>query len=395
MTTAFEYAGDGIDQRVDGHTADQLKFTSGKDTNIQGVQLRGDEVIGRVGGDLNVASAIDTGKVKGKEFDLSATVTIGPGSGVSGSVGSGRTTGSTEWVENQTRITGRDKVDIRTQNHTQLDGALIAADNGNLKLDTGTLGYSDVAGKDQEHGYYLNVGGSWKQGSGSTQQDKSQEGKGEKGENGWSVSGWEYEKDREQIVRATVGAGEIVVRQDASTGHDSKAELNRYLDKAYEITRDHESRTDLYVSDSSLNRALNPVQAGKQWSDELLNYNNTTLENFEAASTGFNAVLNRLERMMGREMAAGVISVTSREFAEETLEQLILGGLSRNEAMTLMGDQNFQQNVLKQLSAFWNTEPELLAKAEDIVGASLTKGTGGATGVRCHTGRGSTHLTPG
>lgn len=178
-------------------------------------------------------------------------------------------------------------------------------------------------------------------------------------------------------MRATVGAGEIIVRQDADTGHDSTAGLNRDLDKAYEITRDHESRTDLYVSDSSLNRALNPVQAGKQWSDELLNYNNTTLENFEAASTGFNAVLNHLERMMGREMAAGVISVTSRESAEETLEQLIRGGLSRNEAMTLMADQNFQQNVLKQLSAFWNIEPELLAKAEDIVGASLTKETWG------------------
>jgi len=242
------------------YAGDQLKFTSGKDTNIQGAQLRGDEVIGRVGGDLNVASAVDTGKVKGKEFDLSATVTIGPGAGISGSVGYGKTTGKTEWVEDQTRITGRDKVDIRTEHHTQLDGALIAADNGNLKLDTGTLGYSDIAGKDQEHGYYLNVGGSWKQGSGTTQQDASQQGKGEKGENGWSVSGWEYEKDREQIVRATVGAGEITVRQDAGTGQDSTVGLNRDLDKAYEITRDHESRTDLYVSDSSIKGALSPVE---------------------------------------------------------------------------------------------------------------------------------------
>lgn len=146
------------------YAGDQLKFSSGKDTNVQGAQVRGDEVIGRVGGDLNVASAIDTGKVKGKEFDLSATVTVGPGSGISGSVGKGKTRGETEWVENQTRITARDKVDIRSENHTQLDGALIAADNGNLKLDTGTLGHSDIAGKDQESGYYLNVGGTWKKG---------------------------------------------------------------------------------------------------------------------------------------------------------------------------------------------------------------------------------------
>lgn len=134
------------------YASDQLKFTSGKDTTIAGAQLRGDQVIGQVGGDLSVASAVDTGKVKGKEFDLSATVTVGPGAGVSGSVGYGQTSGKTEWVENQTRITGASKVDIRTQDHTQLDGALIAAVNGNLKLDTGSLGYSDIAGKDKEHG---------------------------------------------------------------------------------------------------------------------------------------------------------------------------------------------------------------------------------------------------
>ncbi|MGC3894252.1 adhesin, partial [Pseudomonas urmiensis] len=68
-----------------------------------------------------MASAVDTDKVKGKEFDLSATVTVGPGAGASGSVGYGQTSGKTEWVENQTRITGASKVDIRTQDHTQLD----------------------------------------------------------------------------------------------------------------------------------------------------------------------------------------------------------------------------------------------------------------------------------
>ncbi|MCU9532218.1 hemagglutinin repeat-containing protein, partial [Pseudomonas mosselii] len=166
------------------YAGDQLKFSSGKDTTIAGAQMRGDEVIGRVGGDLKVASVADTGKVEGKEFDLSATVSVGVGASVSGSVGYGQTTGKTNWVQDQTRITAGNKVDIRTEHHTQLDGALIAADNGNLKLDTGTLGYSDIAGKDKEHGYYLNVGGSWSQTSGG------------KSETHGNLSGWEYEKDR-------------------------------------------------------------------------------------------------------------------------------------------------------------------------------------------------------
>ncbi|WP_422396211.1 hemagglutinin repeat-containing protein [Pseudomonas trivialis] len=159
------------------YAGDRLGFVSGKDTTIGGANLRADEIVGRVGGDLNVSSITDKGDVKGKEFDISVTATIGPGAGVSGSVGYGRTTGKTDWVEEQTRITGKNLVDIRTENHTQIDGAVIAADNGNLKLDTGTLGFSDIAGQDKEHGYYLNVGGTYKAGSsdskGSTRQQPS------------------------------------------------------------------------------------------------------------------------------------------------------------------------------------------------------------------------------
>ncbi|NUE79331.1 adhesin [Pseudomonas protegens] len=259
------------------YAGDRLGFTSGKDTNISGANLRGDEVIGRVGGDLNVASVADTGKVKGKEFDISVTATFGPAPGLSGSVGYGQTTGKTDWVEEQTRITGKNKVDIRTENHTQIDGALIAADNGNLKLDTGTLGFSDIAGKDKEHGYYLNVGGTYSSGSGTTQ-DSSQVGKGKEGETGWSVSGWDYQKDREQIVRATVGAGEIVVRKDAEIGADSTAGLNRDVGKAYEITKDEESRTDLYASSSSIGAVASPKKAYEQWKKSVELYGEKSQE---------------------------------------------------------------------------------------------------------------------
>ncbi|AEV60825.1 hemagglutinin repeat-containing protein [Pseudomonas ogarae] len=264
------------------YAGNRLGFTSGKDTNISGATLRGDEVVGRVGGDLNVSSVPDTGEVKGKEFDLSVTATFGPGAGVSGSVGYGQTTGETHWVEQQTKITGKNKVDIRTEDHTQLDGALIAADNGNLKLDTGTLGFSDIAGKDKEHGYYLNVGGSYSQGGGGAQ-DSSQVGKGEKDKNGWSISGWEYEKDRQQTVRATVGAGEVVVRNDSKTGADSTAGLNRDVSKAYEITKDDESRTDLYVTKSSVDAVMDPSGTVQAWKNSIKSYPDSSLKAYEDA----------------------------------------------------------------------------------------------------------------
>ncbi|PMV60461.1 adhesin, partial [Pseudomonas sp. GW123-5C08] len=258
------------------YAGDRLDFKSGRDTNIAGAELRGDEVIGRVGRDLNVSSVPDTGKVKGKEFDISATVTIGPGAGVSGSVGYGQTAGKTNWVEDQTRVTARDKVDIRTEKHTQLDGALIASDTGNLKLDTGTLGFKDIAGKDNEHGYYLNVGGTYKTGD-STTQDPSQEGKGKAGDKGWSVSGWKYDKEREQSVRATVGSGEIIVR-DAADSASAVAGLNRDVNKASEITKDKEKRTNLYITDSSLTAVTNPTATINQWKKDAKKYGDHTEE---------------------------------------------------------------------------------------------------------------------
>jgi filamentous hemagglutinin len=253
------------------YAGNQLRFTSGKDTTVAGAELRGNEVIGRVGGNLLVSSVPDTGNVQGKEYDVSGTVTVGFGGSVSGSVGYGETNGKTNWVQHQTSITGKNKVDIRTENHTQIDGALIAADNGNLKLDTDTLGFSDIAGQDKEHGYYLNVGGTYG-GGGNTQQDSSQVGKGDKGQNGWSVSGYDATKDREQIARATVGAGEIIVRGDKTSGQDSTAGLNRDVSKGYEVTKDESSRTDLYVTKSSLEAASHPVETLTQWKDQLLKY---------------------------------------------------------------------------------------------------------------------------
>ncbi|WP_312595103.1 hemagglutinin repeat-containing protein [Stutzerimonas nitrititolerans] len=348
------------------YAGNRLGFDSGRDTAIAGAQLRGNEVIGRVGGDLLVTSLADTGEVKGREFDLSATVTIGPGSGFSGSVGYGETSGSTHWVENQTRITAAERLDIRTENHTQIDGALIASDSGDLKLDTDTLGFSDIAGHDKEHSYYLNVGGSYSSGGG-TQQDASQVGKGKEGESGWSVEGYEYERDRQQIVRATVGEGEIVVRNDEETGTDSTAGLNRDTSKAYEITRDEEERTDLYASKSSVEAVANPSKTLQAWGEALVNYDEQAKANFEQLGVLANASLNELEKLTGRTLAEGAVKAGGAEIAEQTLYGLIMSGMSLNAAKALLANQAFQEQVLANLNDIGNVfsaTPDLLKTVE-------------------------------
>ncbi|MCH5517361.1 polymorphic toxin type 24 domain-containing protein, partial [Pseudomonas syringae] len=279
---------------------------------------------------------------------LSATVVVGFGGSVSGSVGYGQTNGSKNWIEEQTRITAKDKVDIRTENHTQLDGALIASDSGNLKLDTNTLGYSDIAGKDKEHGYYLNVGGSYGN-SGSTTQDSTQVGKGDNQKNGWSVEGWNYNKDREQIVRGTVGAGDVVVRSDTG-GKDSAAGLNRDVDKAYEITRDDEHRTDLYVTKSSLEAASQPIVTATQWANQLLTYNETAKQNYEEATRGLTRAVNKIESTLGRKMDAGAASLMGADFAENTMDSLLQGGMTRSQAMNTMADPAFQEKVVAEIA---------------------------------------------
>ncbi|WP_422777030.1 hemagglutinin repeat-containing protein [Pseudomonas mediterranea] len=345
------------------YAGNRLGFDSDKDTNITGATLRGDEVVGRVGGDLNVSSAPDTGKVKGKEFDLSVTATFGPGAGVSGSVGYGKTTGETNWVEQQASITGKNKVDIRTEDHTQLDGALIAADNGNLKLDTGTLDFSDIAGKDKEHGYYLNVGGSYSAGSsGETTQDPSQVGKGKEGENGWSVSGWEYEKDREQIVRATVGAGEIVVRDDARTGADSTTGLNRDVSKAYEITKDDESRTDLYVTKSSLEAVGDASGTLHAWKTSIEKYPENSQKAYKealeliqgpvrSAEQAWNSI--QAQRVSIEEVPASARAALGDEAALNIAKNLVRNGRDPGEIKDLKSeDVAVIQSFAKRFSDF-------------------------------------------
>jgi filamentous hemagglutinin len=269
---------------------ERISFSSGQDTAIKGAQLGANEIVGRVGRNLTVSSVPDTGKVEGEQLDASVTVSIGWGTGsVSGSVGRGKTTGKTNWVQEQTTLHAEDLLDIHVGEHTQVDGALIYSDTGNLKLDTNTLGFRDIKGEDREHSWYINVGGSMSfgdsgnsGGSGGTDgasaaansvvTDRSQQGKGSDGASGWSLSGYDHKRERSQLVRATIGDGQIIVRDDAVTGKDSLAGLNRDPSRSQINLTDKSRNTDLYVSSSAIERVSNPGETFDQWAADLPNF---------------------------------------------------------------------------------------------------------------------------
>ncbi|WP_226501603.1 hemagglutinin repeat-containing protein [Pseudomonas sp. MWU16-30322] len=337
---AYLYAGKG------------LNFESGRDTNIAGATLRGDEVTGDVGRNLTVTSVPNTGKVEGKELDASLTVAVSIGATVSGSLGYGQTNGKTNWVDNQTTISGKSKVDIRTEKHTQLDGSVITADNGNLKLDTDTLGYRNITGKDNEHGYYLNVSGSYGGGGGS-QADKPNKGMDGEGKSSWAVEGYKYDKDREQTLNATVGAGEIVVRHDKQTGQDSTAGLNRDVGKAYEVTRDDEHRTDLYVSSSSISAVMNPEKTFNQWVENVEKYGENSIESLNKlvdlvfatnaffAGNGFNSAnLVLANRAATRVILKRMRNETTRKETIKIVIASMMNGASTPEAQAMINRIN-------------------------------------------------------
>ncbi|WP_225771999.1 hypothetical protein [Pseudomonas sp. Marseille-Q5115] len=273
----------------------------------------------------------------------------------------------------QTSVTAENQLEIHTGEHTQLNGALINSDTGKLTLDTQTLGFASLAGLDKEHSYYLNVGGSYGL-SGITggAQDPSQTGKGKPGVNGWSVQGYNASTDREQEVRATVGAGEIVVRGDAKTGDDSTVGLNRDPDKAYEITRDEQHRTDVYASSSSISAVAHPSETVTQWAHNLVSYDQTARNNFNQAAL---IVGNQIDRVQHPGAGEGAIAAGGEKLAEQTLSALVEAGVGRSDARELLADKDFQTLVLRELAdmaAAQNANPSAIAELKNALIEPLT-----------------------
>jgi filamentous hemagglutinin len=140
-------------------------------------------------------------------------------------------------VNRQTSAIGQEGVDIHIGQNTHVEGAAIAAENGNLRLNTDTLTYRDIEDKDTSKGFQVSLSGSYASGgSGSTSSTSTLDGSYNAG-------------DRRQINRATIGAGEIIIRSDPDSGLEG---LNRDLRRAQEITKDEQTSVVVYVDSSAI-----------------------------------------------------------------------------------------------------------------------------------------------
>ncbi|WP_406915822.1 contact-dependent inhibition toxin CdiA [Enterobacter quasiroggenkampii] len=130
-----------------------VNLTSGRDTVLKGAQINGDKVTADVGRDLTLSSLQDSDKYNSKQQSMNAgaSYTWGAGSGSgSFSISRDKMKSNYDSVQEQTGIfAGKGGFDINVGNHTQLDGAVIAsrADADKNRLETGTLGFTDINNK--------------------------------------------------------------------------------------------------------------------------------------------------------------------------------------------------------------------------------------------------------
>lgn len=213
---------------------DVIINTSG-DTTLKGAHVSGNTVTANVGGNLNLISIQDTGSSKGDSESISIS-TAG-----SVSVGAGKSSSSKAWVNEQTDIIATEKADITVAGNTDLEGAIIATidangyDVGNVNLTTGTLSTRDITDHDKSTSMSIGLGNI----SAAQFQTNSQ------GTNGGTLeAGYGY-SDKEQINRATIGGGTIILANQATM----PTILNRDVTKAQEITKNESENYDIYASE--------------------------------------------------------------------------------------------------------------------------------------------------
>jgi len=206
-----------------------VSMTSGRDAILDGAQVSGNAIVADIGRDLLMRSQQDSNDYKSKQTSVAAGGSFSFGS----MTGSGYVSASQDKmnstfdsVQEQTGLyAGDGGFDITVGRHSQLDGAAIAstADAGKNRLDTGSLGFSDIH---NEADYKVSHSGISMSGGGDFGGDQF------KGimPGGMIVAGGSS-GHAEGTTRAAVSEGTITVRDQANQQQDV-ADLSRDTEHA-------------------------------------------------------------------------------------------------------------------------------------------------------------------
>ncbi|MGQ6291276.1 hemagglutinin repeat-containing protein [Serratia sp. IR-2025] len=205
-----------------------LKVTSGRDTTLTGAQASGEKVTVDVGRDLTLQSQQDSDRYDAKQQNVSAggSFTFGSMTGSANvSASKDKLHSNFDSVKEQTGLfAGKGGYDVKVKEHTQLNGAVIAstADKEKNRLDTGTLGWTDI--HNQADYSATHSGGSFSTG-------------GPVGKDlltnmaGGMLSGANNSGHAEGTTKAGVSEGTLIVR-DKDKQQQDVAQLNRDTEHA-------------------------------------------------------------------------------------------------------------------------------------------------------------------
>ncbi|WP_172955725.1 hemagglutinin repeat-containing protein, partial [Escherichia sp. MOD1-EC6163] len=201
----------------------QLTIISGRDTTLTGAQAGGETVKVDAGRHLTLTSEQDSDRYDSKQQNASAggSFTFGSMSGsASVSLSRDKMHSNYDSVQEQTGIfAGRGGFDVTTGQHTQLNGAVIAstATADKNRLDTGTLGFSDIENradfKTEHQSTGLSTGGSV---AGNFLGNMANN----------LLVGANHEGHADSTTQSAVSAGNITIRDTQSQKQDV-ADLNR------------------------------------------------------------------------------------------------------------------------------------------------------------------------
>ena len=223
----------------------------GKDLSTKGANIIGNDVNINVA-NLHLESLQD--KLKSKHQGYNASFgSSSSGIGKEYSAGLGMEYGNRDksWVNEQSSIIGKNSANVTVGEKTNLIGSVIGG--GNTILRTGELEYSDIHDKDKGYNFGINGSASF---SKKRKWDKKTQTTTERiaiTKNGGLNYG---ATDSEQINRATIGAGTVIVG-----GKTVNPNINRDESKAQEITKDVNVRNiSLEYTDNTKDWSLGSVQ---------------------------------------------------------------------------------------------------------------------------------------
>ena len=153
---------------VASHVGDSQSKTviqAGGDANIIGSQVKGKRVEVNAQ-NLNIESLQDTATYKGKQMNVTGSVTVGYGASVGGSFNKSKINADHASINEQAGIyAGDEGYDINVNKHTDLKGALItstqkAEADGKNHFSTGSITHSDIENHSNYSGSSFGVSGS-------------------------------------------------------------------------------------------------------------------------------------------------------------------------------------------------------------------------------------------